>query len=279
MIFPYPTCVVTGAASGVGRALAIELARRGSSVAICDLDAQGLEQTRTLIDEAGGTVFAAQVDVGDRRTVDTFAARVVEHLGEVDALFNNAGVTVQQTFAKTTQDDAEWLLQANLWGVINTTTSFLPHLQRRPRAAIVNISSALGLIGYPTQAVYSASKFAIRGISESLGQELAGDRNTRHVRVSCVFLGSVKTDIFRKSRFYTDEYGGDDRQRAVDGFDRLALLSPQQAALRILKGVVKRKARILVGADVRFFDLIQRLSPSHYATVVRLIVARMRTRR
>jgi len=254
--------VVTGAASGIGRALACELAADGARLALADVDAEGLRETAAL---AGvERCLTAVVDVADRAAVERFARDVEARFGAVHVVINNAGVTVSETIERLAYDDFAWLMGINFWGVVHGTKAFLPALGRADEAAIVNVSSVFGLIAFPTQGAYNASKFAVRGFTEALRQELAGTR----IAVHCVHPGGIRTNILRNARFYADAHGGGDHADANEEFARIARTTPEEAARTILAGVRRGRPRILIGRDARAIDRLQRWLPVRYTRVV-----------
>jgi NAD(P)-dependent dehydrogenase (short-subunit alcohol dehydrogenase family) len=256
------TAVVTGAASGIGRALAQRLAQHGCPVAICDWDEAGLEETANSI---SGPVLARKLDVSDRQGQLQFAAAVQEWApAPIGLVVNNAGVTVSQTAAEAAVEDDEWVMNVNFWGVVHGTRAYLPILLRQGDGAIVNVSSVFGLLGFPTQSAYCASKFAVRGYTESLRHELRGTR----VKAIAVHPGGIRTNIVRNARFHVDDQGGTDHERMAAEFARIARTSPRKAAKTIHDGVLKGKDRILIGPDAVFFSLLTRAVPVHYFDVL-----------
>lgn len=257
------TAVITGAGSGIGRAMAQRLSRHGCPVAICDWNEDDLQETASTLD---GAVLARRLDVRDRGGQMAFAAEVrawaPKPLGMV---FNNAGVTVSQTAAEGSPEDDEWVLQVNLWGVIHGTRAFLPILIEQDAGAVVNVSSVFGLIGFPTQSAYCASKFAVRGYTESLRHEL---RDTG-VRAVAVHPGGVATKIVEHARFHVDDRGNRDHDVLKSEFRRVARTSPDKAAEIIHTGVESGKDRILVGQDAAFLSLLTRLAPVRYFEVMK----------
>jgi NAD(P)-dependent dehydrogenase (short-subunit alcohol dehydrogenase family) len=261
------SAVITGAGSGIGRALAQRLARHGCPVAICDADADGLDETAVTID---GPLLARELDVRDRQAQMAFAAAVRDWApAPLGAVINNAGVTVSQPAATAAPEDDDWVFDVNFWGVVHGTRAFLPILLDQGSGAIVNVSSVFGLIGWPTQSAYCASKFAVRGYTESLRHEL---RDTG-VRAITVHPGGIATRIVANSRFHVDDLGRTDRSELERDFARVARTSPERAAAVIHKGIETGRERILIGADayvlaslsralpVRYFNLIKRLEP------------------
>lgn len=258
---------ITGAASGMGRSLALECVRRGADVAIVDIDEKGVEETaaRARSSRLGARVDAAKLDCGDRDAIYAWAKRVDEKLGGADAIVNNAGVSLSASVEKMTDADFHWLFDINFWGVVNGTRAFLPQLRQKPDAHVVNISSVFGLIGVPTQSAYCAAKFAVRGFSESLRQELAGSS----IHVSCVHPGGIKTEIVKRGRHYEDATGADaDTEAAAADFEKMARTTADDAARVILRGMLKNEPRILIGADARAIDTMARLAPRGYDAII-----------
>jgi NADP-dependent 3-hydroxy acid dehydrogenase YdfG len=257
------TAVITGAASGMGRALAQRLSAQGSPVAILDADADGLQTTA---DSLGGPALVQQLDVRDRQAQFAFAARVKEWApAPLGAVFNNAGVALSSTVADAAVEDDEWLHAINFEGVVHGVRAYLPILLEQDSGTIVNTSSVFGLAGIPTQSAYCASKFAVRGFTESLRHELAGTG----VRATTVHPGGVKTNIARNGRMHTDPRGlGRTRDQIADEFEALVRTTPERAAEIIHRGVDAGKARILVGPDAYVFDVLTRLTPTHYWSVL-----------
>jgi butyryl-CoA dehydrogenase len=271
---------ITGAASGMGRSLALECVRRGADVAIVDIDQAGVEETaaRAKSSRLGAKVDAARLDCGDRDAIYAWAARVEKSLGGADVIVNNAGVSLSASVEKMTDQDFHWLFDINFWGVVNGTRAFLPQLRKKPDAHVVNLSSVFGLIGVPTQSAYCAAKFAVRGFTESLRQELAGTS----IHVSCVHPGGIKTDIVKRGRHYEDALGQDtDTSTAAADFAKAARTTADDAARVILRGVLKNEPRVLIGADAVAIDAMARLAPRGYDAIVGRAVkagARRRTR-
>lgn len=258
---------VTGAGGGLGRALAFELARRGCALALCDLDSSALESTRRECEALGVETTARTLDVSDRAGVYAWADEVVAEHGRVDLVINNAGATVVATARNLTLTELEWLMGVNFWGVVHGTKAFLPHLEASGSGHVVNISSAFGLIGYPGQAAYSASKFAVRGFTEALAMELHVEGVP--VQAHVVHPGGVATGIARNARMGSHEPERRPREAMNAEFDRMARTSAEAAARTIVDGVCRGKPRILVGADARGISLMQRLLPGAYQRLVR----------
>lgn len=253
------TAVITGAAGGIGRAIAVSLARRGCHLALADVNKDGLAETARLVRAANLLVSEHVLDVADAAAVARFPAEVMVEHPRIDLLVNNAGVAVGGTFEQVSEADFEWLFSINFFGVVRMTRAFLPHLHQSDDARIVNLSSVFGLVAPPGQAAYVASKFAVRGFSESLRHELA--RST--VGVTVVHPGGVATSIAKSARLP----GGVDtveaeRQRA--DFNKFLRLPAEVAGETIVRGIEARKARVLVGKDAIALSLIERVAPVSY---------------
>ena len=251
--------VVTGAGSGIGRALAQQLAAAGSALALADVDEGGLLQTVRSLGKTSAAVTTHFVNVADEESVSTFAEDAEARHGRVTLLINNAGVSLHGDFEEISLEDFRWLMNVNFWGVIYGVKYFLPMLKREPRAHIVNLSSVFGLVAPAGQAPYAASKFAVRGFTEALRHELQGS----NVCVSCVHPGGIRTPIARHSRLGSATPASK-REENIARFERLARTVPEAAAARILRGVERREERILIGIDARQIDILQRLRPASY---------------
>ena len=249
--------VITGAGSGIGRALALQLNREGCRLELCDVDAAGLEQTLSLLPRPEISAHGECVDVADPLAVAAWADGVADRRGHADIVVNNAGVGLVGTVRDNRPGDVEWLMGINFWGVVHGTRSFLPLLEASPRGHLVNISSVFGLIGVPSQSAYNAAKFAVRGYTEALRQEMAGTS----VHVMCVHPGGIQTDIARRSRSSDPASTADDRDAR---FKNLARTSAETAAAKIISAIERRKARLLIGADAHYISLISRLFPVSY---------------
>jgi NAD(P)-dependent dehydrogenase (short-subunit alcohol dehydrogenase family) len=263
---------ITGAGSGIGRATAVLLARKGCHVAISDVNEKGLAETEELCRALGVKVLAARVDVADRELVHTWAEQVARELGAVHIIINNAGVALGSTIEDTSYEDFEWLMDINFWGVVHGTKAFLPHLKAAGEGHIVNISSVFGLIGVPTQGAYNAAKFAVKGFTEALRQELEVEGSP--IGVTSVHPGGIKTNIARSARMTMRE-GWVDEQSSRD-FEKAFSTTPEQAAENILQAILKNRRRQLIGIDAVFIDLMQRTLPTLYQS---LLVAGMKRRR
>jgi len=251
--------VVTGAGSGIGRALAQQLATAGSALALADIDEKGLVETAQSLEKRSAPVTTHVLDVADEEGVRSFAEDVSKRHERVTLLINNAGVAMEGTFEEISLDDFRWLININFWGTVYGVKYFLPLLRREKRAHIVDISSVFGLIAPPGQSAYSASKFAVRGFTESLRHELA--RTTVHV--SCVHPGGIRTAIARHARVGAGVKKNGLEEKVVL-FEKMLRTSPEEAAERILRGVERSEPRILIGSDARQIDFVQRLRPATY---------------
>lgn len=256
--FKNKVVVITGAGSGIGRALASKCAQRGAQLALCDVDTPGLEKTAKLCGHAD--VMTQQVDVSERGAVEAFRDKVAETYGHVDAVFNNAGVAHAQTIEDTAYEDFEWIMGINFWGVVYGSKAFLPLLRKGNDAALVNVSSVFGLLSVPTQGTYNATKFAVRGFTEALRHETAGTG----LHVMCVHPGGIKTNIAQNARFHTAPGGGTDHESAAALFDKIAMTRPERAADKILKDLAHNKGRSLIGLDAVVLDAVARLAPQRY---------------
>jgi NAD(P)-dependent dehydrogenase (short-subunit alcohol dehydrogenase family) len=254
--------VVTGAASGIGRALAVELARRGARLAISDVEVAGLAETEALVRAEGAQVRSDTLDVSQRELVLSYAHAVVQHYGTVNLVFNNAGIAFTGTVEKMSFKDIDRVMDVDFWGVVNGTKAFLPHLIASGEGHVVNISSIFGLFSVPSQSAYNAAKFAVRGFTESLRQEMLN--SGQPVKVTCVHPGGIKTNIARNS----EQVEGLDHDDLASSFDKVARTSPQKAAEVILAGVEKDRARVLIGADAWVLDKLVRLTGSGYQRLV-----------
>ena len=255
--------VVTGAGSGIGRALANQLRIEGCALALSDIDEESLSETAAQIPPGDGRVSVHTLDVADRGAVHDYADNVVRAFGGVHLVINNAGVAHADMVSHMTYDDLEWVMNINFWGVVHGTKAFLPTLRDQNYGHIVNMSSVFGLVGIPSQSAYCASKFAVRGFTESLRQELYGTG----VRVSSVHPGGVKTNIIRNGRLRRTPLGetGEDRAQLEAAFK----LSPSEAAQIIVRGIKRGQRRIIVGADASMLDWVQRLWPEGYTELIR----------
>jgi len=273
--FKDKVAAITGAASGMGRTLALELARRGCHLALSDVNEAGLAETAEQARKLGVNVTMAKVDVADRDAVNAWADRVVADHGKVNLIFNNAGVALAAFLDTVDPKDFEWIMAINFWGVVWGTQAFLPHLRKAGEGHIINISSLFGLLSVPTNGTYNASKFAVRGFTEALRQEL--DIERCGVSATCVHPGGIRTNIARDAR--TDDSirakTGVDAAAARERFDKLLdLTSAESAALQILRAVESDERRVLVGPDAKVMDLLVRLFGSWYQPIVTFFARR-----
>jgi len=257
------TAVVTGAASGIGRAIALSLARRGCHLALADVNEAGLMETADLVPNKALLVSRHRLDVSDRAAVTKFPAEVQAEHPRVDLLVNNAGVAVGGTFEQVGEDDFDWLFSINFFGVVQMTRAFLPLLPWSDDARIVNLSSVFGLVAPPGQTAYVASKFAVRGFSESLRHELEGST----VGVTVVHPGGVATSIAKNARV---PRGVDQEEiaRRRAAFDKFLRLSPAVAGETIVRGMEARKPRVIVGNDAVALSVLERVAPVSYWKVL-----------
>jgi short-subunit dehydrogenase len=252
---------ITGAASGIGRALAIELAQRGCDLALADRDEAGLTSLAAEIG-ARRKISVHRVDVGKADDIAQFASDAIAAHPALNIVINNAGVALMGTFEEIDQAQMDWLFDINFWGVVHGTRAFLPHLKTQTEAHIVNISSIFGIIAPPGQSAYAAAKFAVRGFSESVRHELAVAGSP--VRLSVVHPGGVATSIARSSRTGAGVTDNARRAQMIDRFEAAARTTPKDAALRIIRGIERNEPRILIGNDARFMDILQRFRPGTY---------------
>jgi len=266
---------ITGAASGIGRALAEELARRGAHLALADIDEKGLAATADRCAGRGVKVSTRVLDVADRSAVFAWADEVIAEHGRADLVVNNAGVALGATVEAMSYEDFEWLMGINFWGVVHGTKAFLPFMRRAGSGHIVNVSSVFGLVSIPTQSAYNASKFAVRGFTDALRLEL--DIAGSGVSCTTVHPGGVKTAIARRARVDASvaELVGGDPDAARTQFDRLLFTRPERAARQILRAVARDQRRVLVGPDAKVFDLLSRLPAG---VTQRLVAAGVRRR-
>ena len=257
---------VTGAASGLGRALARELASRGANLALSDVDDVGLAETVTLCENAaisGVKITSDHVDVADRDAVYAWANKVVRDHGRVNLVFNSAGVALVATVEAMSYTDLEWLMHIDFWGVVYGTKAFLPHLKAAGEGHVVNVSSVFGLISVPAQSAYNSAKFAVRGFTDALRMEL--EMEGASVSCTTILPGGIKTNIVRNARMDDSvaAFAGSPEEARRD-FDRMALTSPEKAARQILAAVARNRRRGLIGPDAKVIDLISRLPTGLY---------------
>ena len=266
--FDNKVAAITGAGSGIGRALALELAAQGCALSLSDVNETGLAETARLLTSAKVKVTTARVDVAQLDQVSAWARKTVADHGKVNLVFNNAGVAVAGTVEGLSYEEYEWIMRINFWGVIYGTKEFLPHLKASGDGHVINISSIFGLFAQPSQSAYNATKFAVRGFTESLRQEL--DLSRSGVSATCVHPGGIKTNIARSARTnpsVRDITGADPGKGKAD-FEKMFRTTAQEAARTILAGVRRDARRVLIGGDARAADLMQRLLPTAYQKLV-----------
>lgn len=258
--FTQKVAVVTGAGSGIGRALALELAARGAAVAISDVDAAGLAETERLL--GGARMRVDHVDVAERERMLAYADDVAAHFGAVHQIYNNAGVAFTGDIEAMDFKHLERVMDVDYWGVVNGTKAFLPHLIASGDGHVVNISSVFGIISVPSQGAYNAAKFAVRGFTEALSMEMQA--RGRPVKVTCVHPGGIRTNVARNAA----QVDGLDHDALATSFDKVARTSPTRAAHVILDGVARGRTRVLIGADARVIDLVSRVAGPRYQRLV-----------
>lgn len=264
------TAVVTGAASGIGRATALELARRGMFLALADLDAAGLAETAAAVQALGATVSTHRLDVSDREAVADLPEAVRAAHGGAAVVANVAGVALGGTFETTTEADFDWLMGINFSGVVRMTRAFLPMLREAEEAQLVNVSSLYGLISPAGQTAYSASKFAVRGFSNALRRELKGTG----VGVTVVHPGGVATNIAKRARM-SQSLSPEEIAHGQVQASRFLTLPPERAGRIIVDGLERRRPRVIVGNDAKVFSVVERLFPVDHAGLLdRLMPAR-----
>jgi butyryl-CoA dehydrogenase len=267
---------ITGAGSGIGRALAVEFASRGAHVAICDIDEVGLAETVARCEGRGVKVTSQRVDVSSREAMFSWADHVVAEHGKVNVIVNNAGVAVASNIDTVSYEDFEWLMGINFWGVVHGTKAFLPHLKASGDGHVVNISSGFGLVSVPSQGSYNSAKFAVRGFTDALRMEL--DMAKCGVSATTIHPGGIKTNIARNARMDDSVAAiAGSQQEAIDDFDKLAMTTPERAAKVIANAVKRNKRRATIGPDGRAIDFLSRLpAPLVQRAIVRGTARRRR---
>lgn len=274
--FANKVAAITGAASGMGRELALELAAKGCALSLSDVNTKGLEETATMAKAKGVKVTTAKLDVASREAVYAWAEQTAKDHGGVNLIFNNAGVALNAPLDAISQKDFEWIVDINFWGVVYGSQAFLPYLKASGDGHIINTSSLFGLIGTPGTGAYSATKFAVRGYTESLRIEL--DMMNCGVSATCVHPGGIRTEINRSARIAegTEKLFGVSGEKARDKFDKLLnLTSANKAARIILRAVEKNSRRVVVGPDAKFMDILVRLLGSAYQPLIAANTKRM----
>ena len=269
--FKNKVVVITGAGSGIGRALALNFAGKGARLALSDVNETGLVETASLAQKAGAPeVHTARLDVADREAFVSYAAEVAEHFGQVNVVINNAGVALAGDVTELSYKDMDWIVGINFWGVVHGTKEFLPHLIASGDGYVVNLSSLFGLLAMPGQSAYNATKFAVRGFTEALREEMliAGHK----VGVTSVHPGGIKTAIARNARVADNE----DQAATAKLFDeKLAKMTPERAAEIIIKGITKNQARVLVGLDAHALHNFQKFTGSRYEDIIAVVSKRV----
>ena len=260
--------VVTGAGSGMGKELAIQLAAKGAKVAINDWNGENLAATAAIVQKNGGTVLAKRFDVSNREAVYTFKDEVLAKFGQVDIVINNAGIALPSyNIEDVPYDEFEKLININMWGVIYGTKAYLPHLQTRPEAVVANTSSVFGIMGFPTQGAYCAAKFAVKGFTESLRLELAAQES--NVKALSIHPGRIFTDIVRNVEHQPGTVTEAEKAEMARQFDEGGDgTTAAEAAKQIIQSIQKQKPRLLIGKDARFIDRMVRLLPTKYAGII-----------
>jgi NAD(P)-dependent dehydrogenase (short-subunit alcohol dehydrogenase family) len=276
--FDGKVAAITGAGSGMGRTLALSLARRGCSLAVSDVDERGLAETVELAGKHPVRVTSKRVDVSKREQMYAWADDVIRDHGKCHLIFNNAGVSHTSTIEGLDYADFEWIMGINFWGVVYGTKAFLPHLKAAGEGHIINTSSLFGLLAIPSQATYNATKFAVRGFTEALREELELTRSP--VSATCVHPGGIKTNIARSGR--VDEslktLGVTDLEKSRRSFEKAFRVTAEDAAETILRGVQRNARRVLIGNDARLLDLLQRVAPGSYHGIVAAAARRTMSR-
>lgn len=255
---------ITGAGSGIGRATAILMASKGCHLALSDVNETGLAETVEAARQHGVKVTSSKVDVASREAMYAWAEEVVRDHGLVNIIFNNAGVALGATVEDMSYTDFEWLMNINFWGVVYGTKAFLPHIKTAGDGAIINVSSVFGLIAVPTQSAYNAAKFAVKGFTEALREELEVENSP--IGVTCVHPGGIKTNIAKNARV-TPTKGMVD-ERSTRDFEKAFITTPEKAAEAVVGAIMKNSRRLLIGPDAVAIDLVQRLLPTQYQRIL-----------
>ncbi|OTG97590.1 MULTISPECIES: SDR family NAD(P)-dependent oxidoreductase [Acinetobacter] len=264
--FKNKVAAITGAGSGIGQQLAVLLAKQGCHLSLSDVNAQGLAQTVELLEKSNVRVTTQKLDVADRDAMKAWAADTVHNHGSVNMIFNNAGVALGSTVEGASYEELEWIVNINFWGVVYGTKEFLPLIKKSGEGHVINISSLFGLTAQPTQSAYNATKFAVRGFTESLRQEL--DIENCGVSALCVHPGGIRTNIANAAKMNDSLKAlGMNPEKSAKTFNKLLRCPPEEAARQILEAVQKDKRRLLIGNDAKTLDLIQRVLPTGYQKV------------
>ena len=267
--FEGKVAVITGAGSGIGRALAVNLATKGAKLALSDIDTEGLSDTVRVTEALGATVKSDRLNVAEREAVLAYADAVVTHFGEVHQIYNNAGIAYNGDLENSEFKDIERVMDVDFWGVVNGTKAFLPHVIASGDGHVVNISSLFGLIAVPGQNAYNAAKFAVRGFTEALRQEMLVARHP--VKVTCVHPGGIKTAVARNATVAD----GQNAQSFAEFFDKhMALHTPEMAAETIINAVAKGRARVVVGWEAKALDVLARVIGPAYQRIIATAVSK-----
>ena len=274
--FSQKVALISGAGSGIGRALSIELADMGCNLALVDWNKESLEETKQLLRKKNIAVSTHNFDISDKEKVQALPNEVIEFHKQIDLVFNNAGLSIVGKVNEVDENDWNWGLDILLNSVIQMTTVFLPHLEKRPEAAIINTSSIFGLFSVPKQSIYNVGKFGVKAFTESLSLEL--EMSESNVEAYCVFPGHIGTNIYSSAKFKSfekDDAGAaifganaDTKEQAGIQFKQNAPSSPKHAAKVILKNIRKKNKRILIGIDAHFYDLMSRLFPKSFLKII-----------
>ena len=264
--------VITGAASGIGEALALGLSKRGARLLLADIDAPGLSRVTAAVRAQGTTCHSWLTDTGSEAAIYQLAEEALSQMGGADMVINNAGVSLLSPVDKLHTQDAHWLMDINFWGVVHGCRAFIPQLHHRPDAVLVNISSIFAMVSVPTQSIYNASKAAVRGFSDALREEL----RVPGIDVLCVHPGGIRTNIANTARITDVSMVADTDQEMRDAFTRLARTSPAEAAEVIIQAMQARKTRVLIGGDAKVMDLMFRLFPTKASQWVSQLGQRLR---
>lgn len=265
--FNNKVAAITGAGSGIGQQLAVLLAKQGAHLSLSDINEQGLAKTVELLSSYPVKVTTVKLDVANREAIKAWAEQTVQDHGKVNLIFNNAGVALGSTVEGMSYDELEWMMGINFWGVVYGTKEFLPLLKASGEGHIINISSLFGLTAQPTQSAYNSSKFAVRGFTEALRQEL--DIQNNGVSATCVHPGGIRTNIANAARMNDSIRSlGMNPEKAGKQFNKLLRTPPEEAARQILEAVRNNDRRLLIGNDAKVLELIQRIMPAGYQRVV-----------
>lgn len=269
--FNNKVAAITGAGSGIGQQLAVLLAQQGCHLSLSDVNEQGLAATVELLKPHPVRVTSKRLDVSDRIAMKAWAEETVQNHGSVNMIFNNAGVALASTVEGASYEELEWIVNINFWGVVYGTKEFLPYIKQTQSGHIINISSLFGLTAQPSQAAYNATKFAVRGFTESLRQEL--DMENCGVSALCVHPGGIRTNIARSARSNDSLKSlGMNTEKSIASFDKVLRTPPEVAAQQILNAVIKDKRRLLIGSDAKAIDLIQRILPTGYQKLTGMLM-------